>query len=222
MMVHKKKNKAGMKSPAKKTAANKTPAKKTSASPRLQKKSVDVKKTGQSRIITEEIPSAYNVDTIVIMPVNVDMNFIYWEITGKLLNEKVPGKGPLKLMGKVYETETGKEIYSFEIHERIGKHYMSSPVPVTGLFAEIGTVKGKKFTGLMKSNPVSSITVSARTTNHEVWMKRERGSDEAFHVSHIEVTRISKYNPFLHKHFQELRHLDESLFSGSTHHRKRS
>ena len=217
MMVHKKKNKAGMKSPARKTAA-----KKTVDSPRLQKKNVGVRKTRQSRIITEDIPSAYNVDTIVIMPVNVDRHFIYWEITGKLLNEKVTGKAPLKLMGKVYETETGKEIYSFEINERVGKHYMSSPVPVTGLFAEIGTVKGKKFTGLMKSNPVSSITVSARSSNHEVWMKRGRGSDEAFHVSHIEVTRISNYNPFLQKHFHELQNIFDSPFSGSSHPPKRS
>ena len=222
MMVHKKKNKAGIKNPAKKNAAKKTAAKKTAAGPGLKKKIVDIKKTGQSRIITEEVPSAYNVDTIVVMPVNVDKNFIYWEITEKLLDRKVTGKGPLKLMGKVYETETGKEIYSFEINERVGKHYMSSPVSVTGLFAEIGTVKGKKFTGLMKSNPVSSIAVSARSSDHEVWMKRGGGSDKAFHVSHIEVTRISKYNPFLQKHFHELQNMFDSPFSGSSYPRKRS
>ena len=217
MMVHKKKNKAGMKSPARKTAA-----KKTVDGPRLQKKSVSVKNIRHSRIIAEDIPSAYNVDTIVIMPVNIDRNFIYWEITGNLLKGKVTGKAPLKLMGKVYETETGKEVYSFEVHERVGKHYMSSPVPVAGLFAEIGIVKGKKFTGLIKSNPVAPITVSARSSNHEVWLKRGGGPDEAFHVSQIEVTRRSNYNPFLQKHFKELQNIFESAFSSSSHLRKRS
>jgi len=211
-MVHRK-----MKKPAKKS-----PARKTVDRPRLRKKSVDLKKVKQSRILKEDIPSAYNVDTIVIMPVNVDRNFIYWEVTEKLLKGKSTGKGQLKLMVKVYETDTDKEIYSFEINERVGKHYMSCPVPVTGLFAEIGTVKGKKFTGLMKSNPVSLTTVSARSSNHEVWMKRGKDSNEAFHVSDIEVTRISKYNPFLQKHFHELQNLLDSPFSSSTHLRKRS
>ena len=211
-MVHKK-----MSRPAKKR-----PARKTVDRPRLQKKRVDVKKLKQSRMIKEDIPSAYNMDTIVIMPVNVEKNFLYWEVTGKLLNGKGMGKGPLKLMIKVYETDTDKEIYSFEVNERVGKHYMSCTVPVTSVFAEIGTVKGKKFTGLIKSNPVSLTTVSARSADHEVWMRRVKDSAEAFCVSDIEVTRISKYNPFLQKHFQELQDLFESPFSSSTHLRKRS
>jgi hypothetical protein len=211
-MVHKK-----MRRPEKKA-----PARKAADRPRLQKKSVDIKKIKKSRMIKEDIPSAYNVDTIVIMPVNVDRNFIYWEVTGKLLDEKGMGKGQLKLMVRVYETDTDKKIYSFEVHERVGKHYMSCPVPVISMYAEIGLVKGKKFTCLMQSNPVSLTTVSYRSADHEVWMRRVKDSGEGFHASHIEVTRISNYNPFLHKHFQELRNLDESLFSGSTHLRKRS
>ncbi len=125
-------------------------------------------------------------------------------------------------MIKVYETDTDKEIYSFEVNERVGNHYMSCPVPVTNIFAEIGTVKGKKFTCLMKSNPVSLTTVSSRSADHEVWMRRVNDSGEAFHTSDIKVTRISKYNPFLQKHFQELQGFDESPLSSSTHMRKRS
>lgn len=202
--------------------AKKRPARKTADRPRLHKKSVDVKKLKQSHMIKEDIPSAYNMDTIVIMPVNVEKNFLYWEVTEKLLNGKGMGKGPLKLMVKVYETDTGKEIYTFKVNERVGKHYMSCTVPVTSIFAEIGTVKGKKFTGLIKSNPVSLTTVSARSADHEVWMRKVKDSGESCHVSDIEVTRISKYNPFLQKHFQELQDLLESPFSSSTHLRKRS
>lgn len=204
--------------------AKKSPARKTADRTRLQKKSVDVKQIKQSIMIKEDIPSAYNVDTIVIMPVNVDRNFIYWEITESLLNGKGKAldKGSLKLMIKVFEAGNDKEVYSVKINDRVGKHYMSCHVPVSSLFAEIGTVKGKKFTGLMKSNPVSLTTVSARSADHEVWMRRGQDSGESFHVSDIAVTRISKYNPFLQKHFQELQNLFDSPFSGSTHLRKRS
>lgn len=202
--------------------AKKAPVRKTADRPGLQKKNLEVKKIKQSRMIKEDIPSAYNVDTIVIMPVNADMNFIYWEITGKLLAGKGMGKGLLKLMVRVYETDTDKKIYSFEVHERVGKHYMSCPLPVTGIFAEIGTVKGKKFTCLIKSDPVSLTIVSPRSAAHEVWMRRMKDSGEAIYFSDIEVTRISKYNPFLQKHFQELQGYDEFPFSSSTHLRMRS
>ncbi len=211
-MVHKK-----MKRPAKKR-----PVRKAADRPRLQKKSVDIKKIKKSRVIRQDLPSAYNMDTIVIMPVNVEKNFIYWEVTGKLLKEQGAGRGPVKLMVKIYETDTDKEVYSFTVNEKVGKHYMHSPVPVTSLFAEIGTVRGKTFTSLMKSNPVSLTAVSARTADHEVWIRRIKDSAEAFHVSDIEVTRISKYNPFLHKHFHELQDVFESPFSSSTLLRQRS
>ncbi|UCH81055.1 MAG: DUF4912 domain-containing protein [Nitrospiraceae bacterium] len=189
---------------------------------RLQKKSVDLKKIKKHRITTQDLPSAYNMDTIVIMPVNVEKNFIYWEVTGKLLNGKSSGNGPLKLMVKVYETGTDKEVYSFAANEKVGKHYMNCPVPVTSLFAEIGTVRGKKFTSLMKSDPVSRTTVSARTYDHEVWMRRIKESGEAFRVSDIEVTRIPRYNPFVQKHFHELQDVFEPPYSSSTLLRQRS
>ncbi len=211
-MVHKK-----MSRPGKKTAARKAADR-----PRRQKKSIDIKKINQSLMIKEDIPSAYNVDTIVIMPVNVDRNFIYWEVTGKLLYKKGMGRGQQKLMVRVHDADTEKEIYSFEVHERVGKHYMSCPAPVTSMYAEIGAMKGKIFRCLLKSNPVSLTTVSYRSADHEVWMRRTKDSGEGFHTSDIEITRKSKYNPFLHKHFQQLQGFEESPFSGSTHLRKRS
>jgi len=213
-MIHKK-----MSRPAKKT-----PSRKTADRSKLQKKSVDVKKVAQSEMIKQDIPAAYNVDTIVIMPVNVDSNFIYWEVTDSLLNGngKALNKGSIKLMVKVYETGNNNAVYSFKVNERVGRHYMSSVVPMRSVFAELGILKGKKYMGLMKSNPVSLTTVSARSADNEVWMRRVKDSGESFHVSDIEVTRISKYNPFLQKHFQELQDLFESPFSSSTHLRKRS
>ena len=212
-MVHKK-----MSRPAK------TPAKKTADRRIMQKKSVEIKKTELIRQVVDDLPSAYNVDTIVIMPVNVDRNFIYWEVTQGLLNGKGKAfdKGSLKLMVKVFEATNNKEVYSFKVNDRIGKHYMSCVVPLRNVFAEIGILKGKKYTGLIKSDTISLTTVSARTADQEVWMKRSRGSGEIVRMSDSESNSISRYNPFLQKHFQELQDLFESPFSGSIHLRKRS
>ena len=213
-----------MSRPAKKSPARKTSARKTSERQRLQKKSVDVEKVKQSLIINQDIPSAYNVDTIVIMPVNVDRNFIYWEVTESLLNGngKAVDKGSLKLMIKVYETGNNKEVYSIKVNDRVGRHYMSCVIPMNSVFAEIGILKGKKFTSLIKSNPVSLTTVSARAAEQEVWMKRTDGSGKTVEISDRELNSISRHNPFLQKHFQNLQDLFESPFSSSTHLRKRS
>jgi len=213
-MVHKKINRQAKKSPSRKTAAR----------PGLQKKSVNEKQIKQTITIKEDIPSAYNVDTIIIMPVNVERNFIYWEVTESLLNGngKALDKGSIKLMVKVFESENNKEVCSVKVNDRVGKHYISCPVPVTGLFAEIGILKGKKFTGLIKSDPVSLTTFSARADDQEVWMKRIKGSGKIVQMSDSKLNRISQYNPYLQKHFQELHDLFESPLSSSTHFRKRS
>ncbi len=204
--------------------AKKPSAGKTSERQGHQKKSVDLKKVKQAQIMNQDIPSAYNVDTIVIMPVNVDRNFIYWEVTDSLLNGngKAIDKGSLKLMVKVYETGNDKEVYSIKVNDRVGMHYMSCVIPMNSVFAEIGILKGKKFTSLIKSNPVSLTTVSARAADQEVWMKKTGGSGKTVKISDRELNSISRHNPFFQKHLQELQDLFDSPFSSSTHLRKRS
>jgi hypothetical protein len=200
--------------------ANRGAGRMTSDRPRTQKKTVGVKKINRTRKIKRDVPSAYDMDTIVLMPVNAEKNFIYWEVTERLLNGK--GKGPLKFIVKVYETDTDKEVYSFQTGERVGKHYMYCVVPLRSVFAEIGILKGRKFTGLIKSAPVLLTAVPAGAGEREVWMRRTRGLGGMVRLSDRELVRISRYNPSLQKDNKELQELFEAPYSSSAHLRKRS
>jgi hypothetical protein len=107
---------------------------------------------------SHQIPHGYNIDTIVIMPVNIDTSFIYWEITDRLLKGKKRKlkTGSAQLIVKVFEANFLREVCSFEAKERIGKNYINYQPSFKPLIAEIGISNGSGFVGLLKSGTVSS------------------------------------------------------------------
>lgn len=111
-----------------------------------------------------QIPVGYNLDTIVIMPVNIDTSFIYWEVTDRLLkgNLRKLKTGSALLMIKVLETDCLKEVCSFEVKERIGKNYINYQPSFRPLVAEIGIMNGSGFIGLLRSRIVSSPSVTRK------------------------------------------------------------
>ncbi|HDH02283.1 MAG TPA: DUF4912 domain-containing protein, partial [Nitrospirae bacterium] len=88
-----------------------------------------VRKESENSMEGKDIPKGYNIDTIVIMPVNADMSFVYWEITDKLLNGRLRelNIGSAELMIKVFGRDSRKEVSSFEVKERVGKNYIKYP-----------------------------------------------------------------------------------------------
>jgi len=122
----------------------------------------------------------YNVDTIVIMPVNMSTSFIYWEVTEKLLNGRRKGllDGSSKLMLRVFGTDRKKEIYSFPLKDRIGKHYVQYRDAFNPLVAEIGMLRGKRFTGLLRSSPMNMHSPVEHADSDEIWMRKTRNTHE--------------------------------------------
>lgn len=105
-----------------------------------------------------EIPQGYNIDTIVLMPVNRDTSFIYWEVTDRLLNgsrEKLKS-GSAELMIKVFEEGCLKEVCSFGVSDRIGNSYIHYQPSLKPFVAEIGVSNGNGYVGLLKSRTLSS------------------------------------------------------------------
>lgn len=127
-----------------------------------------------------EIPAGYNIDTIVLMPVNMDTCFVYWEVTERLLNasRKKLETGSAKLMVKVYEADGRNQICSFEVMERIGKSYINYQPSFNPLIAEIGVMNGKGFVGLLKSGTGSSLSAGPAAAQQEVWMTTAEGRSE--------------------------------------------
>jgi hypothetical protein len=133
-----------------------------------------------------ETPMGYNVDTIVILPVNMSTSFIYWEVTEKLLNGRRKSllDGSSQLTLKVFETDRRKEICSFPVKDRIGKHYVTCRGSFNPLVAEIGMLRGKRFTGLLRSSPVNMRSSGEKPSGDEVWMKKTRNTHTIVSVAH--------------------------------------
>ncbi len=139
---------------------------------------------------TQEIPKGYNIDTIVVMPVNADMNFVYWEITDKLLNSRLRelNIGSAELIIKISERDSRKEVCSFEIKERIGKNYIKYHALFRPLVAEIGILKNGEFAGLLKSRTVPPPSPEIAGTGEEIWMEKIKGLGGTVWVSGSEDT----------------------------------
>ena len=122
----------------------------------------------------------YNEDTIVIMSVNADTNFIYWEITEELLerNKEVKPTRSEKLRIMVFDEDSRIETYSFDVHDRIGMHYMKNCGKHKRLFAEIGFVQNGTFVGMLSSNPTTVVSFADESEDYEVWMQRVKNSFE--------------------------------------------
>ena len=129
-----------------------------------------------------EFPYLYHIDKIVIMPVNTDTSFIYWELTDRLLNSTFQELSVnfANLIIKIFEAEQGrrKEIYSFKVKEKIGKHYLKYHTPCKPLVAGAGIVKKGNFIELLKSKTISTPSFKNTGTEDEIWMKKIKGMFE--------------------------------------------
>ncbi len=125
---------------------------------------------------THLIPRGYDVDTIVIMPVNRDTGFVYWEVTDRLLagSRRKLKSGSARLMVKVSEADCLEEVCSFEADGQIGHSYIHCRPLLKPLIAEIGVLNGNGFVGLVRSETVLSSSqhhfTDCSAAGHETWM----------------------------------------------------
>ena len=161
-----------------------------------------------------EMPGGYDINTIMIMPVNVDTSFIYWEITDGLLESKLRelNRGPVDLMIKVFEPDHGKEIYSFKIKDRIGKRYINCHTSLKPLTAEAGILKDGKFTVLLQSKNFPSPSLETPGTGNEIWMKKTKNVCEIVNAGRKETPVAGE--PALLKYYEDAVSSHENPLSG--------
>ncbi len=151
------------------------------------------------------IPCGYNVETIVMMPVNTDRSFVYWEITAELLENYVNeiNSGNATLIVKIFHAEHTKEIYAFDVDDKVGKQYVVHPASFKPLIAEIGILEGDVFTGLLKSDPLTSPLHVTKTADEEIWMKIVDNSYEIVKFSKSETIKDTNLDSILLKYYKE-------------------
>lgn len=151
------------------------------------------------------IPCGYNVETIVMMPVNTDRSFVYWEITAELLGDFVNeiDAGNATLIMKIFHADRTKEIYAFDVSDKVGKQYVVHPASFKPLVAEIGILEGDKFTGLLKSDPLTTPLPVTKTADEEIWMKRVDNTYEIVKFSKSETIKDTNLDSILLKYYKE-------------------
>ena len=160
------------------------------------------------------MPRGYDIDTIMIMPVNVDTSFIYWEITDGLLESKLRelNPGPADLMIKVFESGHGKEVCSFKIKDRIGKRYINCHTSLKPLTAEAGILKDGEFTGFLKSKNIAGHSFETPGTGDEIRMKKTEDVCEIVNAGKNKTPVAGE--PALLKHYEDVVSSHENPLSG--------
>jgi len=152
-----------------------------------------------------ELPNDYNIDRIVIMPVNNDTTFVYWELTNRLLNSKLHeiNVGSVKPVIKIFEIEQGRQNI---------KHNTS----FKPLVADVGILKEGKFIELLKSKTISKPSFETKETEDEIWMEKTKDIYRFIKLPGSKITNVitphSKESELL-KYYRELTKLHKDHLS---------
>jgi len=139
-----------------------------------------------------EIPDSYGIDTLKLMPVNVNTVYMYWEITDKLIQNYQFATFALRLLE--IDGENEKEILGFYFKERVSGKYANAHMPSKRLVAIIGGIDSNgRFTELLRSNKITMPSDSLCTSSKETWMSKQSEWTELIKasVSHFSHAKSS-------------------------------
>lgn len=136
------------------------------------------------RISEFQIPERYYNNKLVILPVNVSTNFIYWEITTDHIKSHYDGEYDYFMIRVIEQKEEGeKEITHFSVSGDLGRYYINHYTPNKNMYASMGVMgKDGKFVELLRSNVVSTPSDTVNYQN-EVWMSKMADWMEVIHAS---------------------------------------
>jgi hypothetical protein len=125
-----------------------------------------------------EIPASYNIDMIVLMPVNAEKLFVYWELTDGLIKKKLKDSSPSEFTVKVFEVNLGapkkkqeKEIYLFNTKDKVGSNYIDYPAALKPMVAKIGMMSNNTFIEILKAKPVSIPSFGVLGPDDSLWTR---------------------------------------------------
>jgi hypothetical protein len=86
-----------------------------------------------------KIPDRYNIDKIVLLPIDPHKHFTYWFLKDETLNKLKENYGDFKFLIKLYKER--KETLSFEVYSESGDYYIHHYAPFKRLFAVFGILQ---------------------------------------------------------------------------------
>lgn len=131
-----------------------------------------------------DVPERYYINTLVILPVNVNTSFIYWEVNDNYIKSIYDGEFSnfvIKMFEKAGNSE--HELISFIINGYIGKYYINYYAPNKAMFAVLGIFdKNGNFIPILKSNMIVTPN-DAINVGDELWMSKMSDWIELIHAS---------------------------------------
>lgn len=161
------------------------------------------------------IPERYYINTLVLLPVNPDTLFLYWEVCDDFVFSKYSGEYD-GFMVKIMEKHQGgiREEMSFKVYEQSGRYYVNKHLPSRTVFASIGIVDSMgRFIELMSSNRVKTPS-DTTSIGEEVWMEKSGEWSEIIRASlsseydHLSSIALVKEYESARKHLKLKSELD--------------
>ncbi|KJR44007.1 hypothetical protein MCHI_000106 [Candidatus Magnetoovum chiemensis] len=159
---------------------------------------------------TFDIPSNYNIDSLVIIPVNTNTLYIYWEITDRLLEQisKELNHTYNSFVIKAFDltNNEAKEIHSASTNYRIGKIFINYPCAYNPIAAVLGAEINAEFYDFLVSKTISFPKYRMKDIKDELWMRKTRQTPQ-YHqepvieelipqeIEDITVTETTKIEP---------------------------
>ncbi len=152
----------------------------------------------ENKYIKEDypIPERYNVDKIVLLPVDPSKHFVYWELKDETLKDLKNKYSEITFAIKLYENN--KEALTLEISSPTGSYYIHYHAPFEKLYAAIGIVVDGQFIpiALSKEIYVPSDEIS-EFSEEEIWMTKVKEWKEIISKSYEkDLSLASSEQPF--------------------------
>jgi hypothetical protein len=146
--------------------------------------SIGVEAVGANYLSQYDIPERYNINTLVLLPINPNTHFMYWEICRDYIDEKC-GSEYDGFVVKLFEKrgEHFSEGLSFKVYDENGRYYINKHIPKSEVYAVLGIIdKDGKFIELLNSNIIKTPSDSTNIGD-EVWMDKDSEWSELIKAS---------------------------------------
>ncbi len=145
------------------------------------------------------IPDNYNIDKIVLMPVDPNKHFIYWEISEKSKKNLFQTYHPRSFAVKLFED--GNETLFVHIDLNMHNYYIHKHAPFKRLYVEFGIVTDNGFIPLKKSNEIVAPSDEISELSEGSWLKKVEDWKKLISLSykkeHIHYSSISAMKKIL-------------------------
>lgn len=170
------------------------------------------------------IPDRYNIDTVVLLPVNPKKEYVYWEVSDKTVNEYLSRfsiEKPVFIL-KVFQSneEYTEELASVRV-EKYGNWYFDLYCPEMNLWAELGILDsmGNYYT-IASSKKIKMPTDKvSKEIDKETWMTVGEKIEKIYELSGVDDVQKDELLSSARMHTELFRklHEQESISSIALH-----